>query len=263
MRGGTPKPAPRGRQSALPAVSPGVRAPGDEAIREALASLVRGGEAPRIGLVGNTGGGKTEIAKHIVAAYLAASPGPVLIIDAKAERRYDDLPGAIVRESVAHLGADWPAGARVIVIRPRIFEGADADPEAVAELQWRLAGRRWPSLVVNDELVPHAAHHGQWRRGAHFLPRAFVQGRSHGLAQLWGTTALQAVPIEAADQSSVIFALQTAGLGLRILDDRNYLVGVPSGTVEGLAGYPLPPEQRGEFLALRSGIPWDGCVYKF
>lgn len=197
-------------------------------------------------------------------AYLAASPGPVIVIDAKAERRYDDVaPGTIVRESVAHLGAGLPPDARVAIIRPRIFEGADADPEAVADLQWRLAGARWPSLVVNDELVPHAAHHGQWRRGSRMLPRAFIQGRTHGLAQLWGTTALQAVPIEAADQSSVIFVLQTAGLGLRILDDRNYLVGVPPGTVEALAGFDRPPEERGEFLALRSGVPWDGVVYKF
>lgn len=195
-------------------------------------------------------------------AYLSASPGPVIVVDAKAERRYDDVAPAIVRESVAHLGTDWPPGARLIIIRPRIFEGADADPEAVADAQWRLAGERWPSLVVNDELVPHAARHGQWRRGSHQLPRAFIQGRTHGLAQLWGTTALQSVPIEASDQS-VIFAFQTAGLALRILGERNYLVGVPPGTVEGLAGFDRPPGERGEFLALRSGVPWNGCVYKF
>jgi hypothetical protein len=247
----------------LSAVSPGHRAPGAAAVSAALASLARGGEAPRIGLVGNTGGGKTEIARHIVKAYLAASPGFVFVVDAKAERRYDDLPGAVVRESVSHLANDWPTGARLIIIRPRIFEGSDADPEAIAALQWRCAGRRWPSLAVNDELVPHAADYGQWRRGSKMLKRSFIQGRTHGLTQLWGTTALQAVPIEAADQSSVIFTLQTAGLGLRLLNERNYLVGVPPGTVERLAGFERPPAERGEFLALRSGVPWDGYVYKF
>jgi hypothetical protein len=228
-----------------------------------LQSLARGGEAPRIGLVGNTGGGKTEIAKHVVRGYVATSPGAALIIDAKAERRYDDLPGAVVRDSIAHLAADWPRGARIIILRPRIFEGSDADPEAVAAFQWRWAGRRWPSLVVNDELVPHAADYGQWRRGSRMLKRAFVQGRSHGLAQLWCTTNLQGAPTDAADQSSVIFVLQTAGAGLNLLHDRHYLIGVPDGLIPSLAGFPLPPEQRGEFLALRSGLPWNGKIYKF
>lgn len=263
VRSDSPVPAPRRPQHALSTLAPRGLTAGAAALSAALASVVRGGEAPRIGLVGNTGSGKTTAAREIVRAWLTHSPGLAVVVDAKAERRYDDLPGAVVRESLAHYADERPPpGARLLILRPSIFDGAEADPEAAAAFCWRLAGRRWPTLLVNDELVPHAAHHGQWRRGMTALPRAFIQGRVHGLSQLWGTTALQGVPVEAADQSSVILVFQTAGLGLRILGDRNYLVGVPPGTVEGLAGFDRPPDERGEFLALRSGVPWDGRIYR-
>lgn len=226
--------------------------------------MERAGEAPRIGLIGNTGGGKTTAARALAGAYLTIAPGPVIVVDNKAEGRYDDLPGARTYASPTAFAVNPPSqGERVWIFRPALFEGGEVDPEEVAAFQWRLAGRRWQSLVVNDELVPHAAHHGQWCRGARWLPRAFVQGRTHGLAQVWGTTALQAVPIDAADQSSELWVFKTAGVALRILDDRNYLIGVPDGTVEQLCGYPAPPEQRGDFVRLVSGVPWDGEIYRF
>lgn len=240
------------------------RAPGDAAVREAFSTLERGGEAPRIGLIGNTGSGKTVAARALAQAYLSVSPGPVIVVDNKAERRYDDLPGAVVYPSIASFAQTRPAhGNRVWVLRPSLFEGGEIDPEQVAEWQWKIAGRRTPSLVLNDELVPHAAKGGQWRTKTQWLQRAFVQGRSHGLAQIWGTTALQGVPLDASQQSHELWVFKTGGVALRILSERDYLIGVPPGTIEGLAGYPLPPAERGEFMRLVSGVPWNGVVYKF
>jgi hypothetical protein len=246
---------------ALSAVPPGRRAQGAEALRAALATLERGGEAPRIGLIGNTGSGKTVAAEELARGYLGTSPGALIVVDNKAEGRYDRLPGAQVFRSLAELR---PApGCRCWILKPSLFEGGEISPEEVAQFQWKLRGSRWPSMVLNDELVPHAAKGGQWRKGSTWLPRSFVQGRSHGLSQLWGTTLLHSVPIEAAEQSSELWVHKTAGLGLRLLAERNYTIGVPDGLVEGLAGYPLPPAERGEFVRLVSGVPWDGVVYKF
>jgi hypothetical protein len=263
VRKGEPQPpgtplAPARGQRRFPASA---RAPGAEAVRAAFAGLVRGGEAPRIGLAGNTGGGKTTAALALACEYLRASPGALIVVDNKAEGRYDGLPGARVYQSISQLATS--AQGRVWVLKPDVFAGQEISPEAVAEFQWKLRGHRMVSLVLNDELVPHAARAGQWRRGFEWLPKSFVQGRSHGLAQVWCTTMLQSVPIEAAEQSSELWTFKAAGLGLRLLDDRNYTVGVPPGTVENLAGYPLPPEQRGEFLRLVNGVQWDRRVYKF
>jgi hypothetical protein len=256
-------PAAQRQKRALPTVSQARRAPGDEAVRKALASLARGGEGTRIGLIGNTGSGKTVAAVALAQAYLAASPGALIVVDNKAERRFDHLPGATVFPSVAAFATSPPpSGSRVWIFRPSIFEGGEVSPEEVAAFQWRLAGRRWPSLAINDELVPHAARNGQWRKGFEWLPRAFVQGRSHKISEVWGTTALQDVPLASAGQSE-LWVWQTAGVALRLLRERDYLIGVPPGLVENLPGFNDAPELRGDFVSLRSGVPWDGCIYKF
>lgn len=237
------------------------RAAGAEAVSAALASLIHGGEAPRVGVIGNTGAGKTVATHALAEGYLRASPGALIVIDNKAEGRYDDLPGARIYESLSQL-AIAPQG-RCWILKPRVFAGHEIDPEEVAQFQWRLRGHRLPSCVLNDELVPHAAVCGQWKHPKGSLPKCFVQGRSHGLSQIWGTTALQDVPLQAAAQSSELWVFQTRGTGLRILRERDYLIGVPPGTVEAFAGYPLPAAERGEFARLVSGVPWDGVTYKF
>jgi hypothetical protein len=237
------------------------RAGGAQAVREALAGLQRDGEAPRIGLVGGTGSGKTVAAEAIARAYLSVSPGALIVVDNKAAGRFDRLPGAQVFESVS---AFRPApGSRVWIFKPRLWEGGEIDPREIAELQWKMVGRRVRSMVVNDELVPHAVNGGQWIGGQRSpVARAFIQGREHGLSQLWGTTALQDVPGNAADLSE-LWVFQSHGLAARILARRNFLIGAPPGLLEGLAGYPLPPAQRGEFVRLFSGRPWNRTIYKF
>src|SRR5579864_9021852 len=58
------------------------RRPGEEAAEAALAQLDFG-EAPQIGLLGDTGTGKTTAAQYLIRAYLRRSPGSVLIVDDK------------------------------------------------------------------------------------------------------------------------------------------------------------------------------------
>lgn len=257
-------PAGRSKTAPLSKVPKGRISPGAEACAAALETL-DWGEAPRIGLLGDTGSGKTRAAQEIGLAYLRRAPGLVVVIDAKGERRFDDLqvsPPPEVRLSPADYAArPVQQGCRVVIFRTGMM--GEVSPEEAAHFTAALAERRWGSLTINDEL-DQAAKAGQWKRGSVFLPRSFIRGRTQGLAQCWGTTSPHNVPLEAFDQSSVIWCHKMAGMGLRLLGDREYLNGFHSTTIiEELAGYPLPPEERGQFVKLERGRRWDGHIYKF
>jgi hypothetical protein len=256
-------PARQREKPPLPPVSKGRISPGVEACAAALETL-DWGEAPRIGLLGDTGGGKTRAAQEIALTYLKRAPGLVVVVDAKGERRFDDLPVKPPPE-VRLSPADYAArptqpGSRVVIFRTGMM--GEVSPEEIAHFTAALAERRWGSLTINDEL-DQAARGGQWKKGAVFLPRSFIRGRTQGIAQVWGTTSPHNVPLEAFDQSSEIWCFKMAGMGLRLLGEREYLNGIEPRTIEQLAGYPLPPEERGQFVRLQRGRAWDGRVYKF
>jgi hypothetical protein len=199
-----------------------------------------------------------------VLAYLRRAPGLVCIVDAKGERRFDDLPVSPPPE-VRISPADYAArpvqqGCRVVIFRASLM--GEVNPEEIAHFTAALAERRWGSLTLNDEF-DQAVRNGHWKKGTVFLPRAFIRGRSSGQAQVWCTTSPHNVPLEPFDQSSEIWQFKTAGLGLRLLRDREYLNGIDPKVIEQLAGYPLPPEDRGEFVRLQRGRPWDRRIYKF
>ena len=61
-----------------------------------------------------------------------------------------------------------------------------------------------------------------------------------------------------------VFALEAvAMLAAWLLRRRDYLGGDVERVIPALPGDDLPPEQRGEFVLLRRGRPWDGRIYKF
>lgn len=256
-------PEARGEEPPVSSASAHRRAPGSEAVREILAPLAFG-EAPRIGCLGDPGGGKTEAARAVALEYTRQATGLVVVLDAKGERRFDDLPldpPPIVRVSPADLaGRPGPPGTRVVVARAPLTE--DIDPEAWARFVVGLAEGRWGSLTIHDELAQASAG-ASWRRGSVFLPRTFVRGRSQGLGVLWCTTSPQDVPVVAFEVSDTILQFKTSGMAIDLLDRRKYLRGIEPETIEALAGYPLPPSERGEFVLLRRGQPWNGIVYKF
>lgn len=222
------------------------------------------GEAPRIGVLGDPGGGKTRALEAIATGYLGKSIGFVLVIDAKGERRFDRLPVSpppAVRTSPAHYAsAPPPPGTRVIVARAPLTE--ENDPEAWARFTVGMAGDRWPSLTVNDELA-QATRGMSFNKGTVMIPRAFVRGRTQGLAQAWGTTSPHDVPTVIYESTDEIWLFKSSGMALKLLRRRDYLRGIEDETIEGLSGYPLPPVERGEFVRLVRGRAWDGRIYKF
>lgn len=196
----------------------------------------------------------------VVAAYLRASPGAVLVVDDKELR--PRFPGQ-ERIDVNDLAARPPEkDPRVVVFRGNLRQAIEVDPETVAALAWRMAARGCAVLVVYDEL-DKATICGQWRRGVSRIPKSFGQGRAVGIASLWGTQSPQAVPLIAFEQSSCILCFRLAGQGLAKLQERDYLQGGVAQVIEKLPGDEVPPAQRGDFVLLRRGRPWDGVIYRF
>jgi energy-coupling factor transporter ATP-binding protein EcfA2 len=238
--------------------------PGSEAAAEVFAQLDHG-EAPDVGLLGDTGTGKTTAANELVQLYLRKSPGSVFILDDKELRaRFAGQERRDVKDLRDH--PIDPDGPRVIVFRGEPSRGVMADPEEVAELAWRRVARGRKTLLVIDELVAgreSLSKNSQWRKGIEFVPKSFTAGRAVGVANLWGAQSPQLVPVDPFEQSNAILCFRLAGMGLAKLKERDYLAGGADEVIPLLHGPPDPPASRGDFVLLRRGRPWDRKIYKF
>src|SRR6185437_7463890 len=258
MAGSAPNP------KLAPVVLAAAPRPGEEAIDEALAQLSYG-EAVLLGLVGDTGVGKTTLEIPLIERFKRLSPATVLVIDDKEVRsRFEGQERRDVEDLRKH-PIDYQLG-RVIIFRGDVTRGERVDVESVAELAWARAGRGRKTLIIVDELVAgreDLSKNTQWRKDVTWLPRAFTMGRAPGVGVVWGAQSPQLVPIDAFEQSSAIFCFRLAGVGLQSLKDRNYLLGGAGDVIPRLHGPPDPPDKRGDFVLLRRGQPWNGKIYKF
>lgn len=235
---------------------------GAVAARDALA-ILKFGEAPRVGVLGDSGTGKSFALKWLIAAYLEMQPrGVAIVVDDKPRGRF----AGQLRRDIADLRRrpPDPKGPRVIVLRGEPFAvDGDVDPETVAEFQWEQAQRKRPTVGVYDELGK-AADGGQWKVGNKSrIAWAFGKGRDADVASFWGDQETEGVPRQAFNQSSSLFVFRMRGNPLRLLKARGYLDGGVEDVIPRLHGEPLPPAQRGTFVHLRRSQPWDGVIYKF
>lgn len=240
--------------------------PGDEAAAEVFAQLDHG-ESPHVGLLGDTGAGKTTAARELVDLYLRKSAGSVFILDDKELRaRFDGEERRDVKDLRDHKIDPAAPNARVVIFRGDPTRGVMADPEEVAELAWRRVARARKTLLVIDELVAgrgELTKNAQWRKGIEYVPKTFTAGRAVGVASLWGAQTPQLVPIDPFEQSNAILCFRLAGMGLAKLKERDYLAGGADTVIPLLHGPPLPPAERGDFVLLRRGQPWNQKIYKF
>lgn len=237
--------------------------PAQEAVAAALAQLDFG-EAPLIGLCGDTGAGKTTLLPLLIDEYKRRSPGSIFIIDDKELRsRFVGQERRDV-EDLRKNPIDYQKG-NVVIFRGDVTKGERVDVEEVAEVAWVRAGRARKTLIVIDELVAgreELTKNTQWRKGVTWLPRSFTMGRAPGVGVLWGAQSPQLVPIDAFEQSSCILEFRLAGVGLQRLRERNYLLGGAGDVIPRLHGPPDPPAMRGDFVLLRRGQSWNGQIYK-
>lgn len=245
-----------GKGSPISAKSAGQVRTGNQACDVIFAPLASG-DGVRVGLVGDTGCGKSYAAHAIAEEYLRRSRGVLAVADSKADGGW---PGD-VRASVDDLRMR-PPGSRQIVFTPNLNAGELLDLETVAQWQWALAARGTRNCVVYDELSD-ACDDGEWLDGVRMLPRAFTHGRSRGISVVWGAQFAQLVPRQAWECSSVICCWRQYGNALAILKRRGYADDAAERAIASLPGDDVPKAQRGRFVVLRRGRPWDGFFYRF
>jgi hypothetical protein len=217
------------------------------------------GEAPRIGCVGDTGTGKSRAMRALMAGWLARNPGVVLALDKGGSSGFEGQRR--ISLSDLRLQPMCPS-PRAVVFTGDLSAGIDPEPEEVAGFAWKLRATRTGALVVVDELK-WCAKNGFWRRGIRWLPQTCSEGRKHDVGILWGSQSPQDAPREAIEEAGVLVVFRLAGLGVRCLRDRDYLEGMPDGTLEALPGEESPPDKRGRCVILRRGRPWDGRFHRF
>jgi Helicase HerA, central domain len=245
----------------------GAMRPGDEAAADVLAQLDYG-EAPHVGLLGDTGTGKTTAMQYLIALYLKKSPGSVFIVDDKELRaRFAGQERRDVADLRARPIDPEAPNSRVIVFRGDPAKGQMVDVEEVCALAWARVAHGRKTLIVLDELIAGREEvlckNTQWRKGITNTPRVFTAGRVVGIGTIWGAQSPQDVPKDPFEQSAAILTFRLAGLGLDRLRERNYLSGGAGDAIERLHGPPDPPAMRGDFAQLRRGRPWNGKIYKF
>lgn len=243
-----------GQADLLP-FAPGAVVSGDRAVALCWQCLETR-EGGRVGLLGDPGCGKTTAAKRLARAYLERSRGLVLVADSKGEAGW---PGEYRRDP-RHL-VDEPNAGRELVFSPDAF-GEPLSLEAVARFQWALAARRCASLCVYDE-IGDGARDGDWEEGATALPRVFTHGRRVGISAIWGAQFAQMVPRAAYECSSYLLVFRQAGNALGVLRRRGYTDELVEEVIRSLPGDDVAPKDRGHFVLLRRGRPWDGRVYRF
>lgn len=241
---------------------------GDEAATEILAQLDYG-EACFVGLVGDTGTGKTTALDRLIALHMRKSPASVFIVDDKELRaRFKGNERRDVADLRAHpIDPEGPDDARILIFRGEPTRGVLADPEEVAALAWARVARGRRTLIVVDELIAgreeSLSKNTQWRKGIEYLPKTFAAGRAVGISAFWGAQSPQDVPVVIFEQSNAIVCFRLAGMGLNRLRERNYLEGGAEEVIPRLHGPPDPPASRGDFVLLRRGRPWDRKIYRF
>lgn len=257
VRKASPEPIGKRPTPSAPSKPAGVL-PGSAALDVVLYSL-KFGEAPRIGIVGDTGTGKSVAMRAICAEYLRRSVGIVFACDKAGASGFDGQRRTTVDDLRLHPMEREP---RAVVFTGDVFEGLDPNPEQVAQFCWQLAARRVPTLQAVDELK-WAAKNGWWHKRVKWLPQSCSEGRKHGVGIVWASQVPQDAPREAFDQAGVIVTYRLAGLPLDRLEERNYLNGIERSTIEQLPGDDSPPGERGRCVILRRGRPWDGKFCRF
>lgn len=232
------------------------------AAQQALTSI-RYGEGPRVGVIGDTRCGKSEVMKWMIGLYLKSCRGIVLIADDKYPDRAQYA--GHLRRDIADLESRPPEGEpRVVVLRGDPSKGARGglDLESIARKQWDMARHKRESVAVYDEL-DRACNGGQWLQQPSDIGWTFGKGGGGGIGAFWGLQETESAPREPFNCSTHIIVVRCVGNPVRLLKARGYCEGGADRVIPRLPGDELPPAQRGYFLLLARGRPWDGHVYRF
>lgn len=223
-------------------------------------------EGFRCAVIGDSGTGKTHLSRVVVAAYLDRCDGLAVVADTDDS---NDYPGEARATVLSLRRSPLSEDCRCVVITGNGYDDQPADAEACAQLVKDLGrqtvpgtNRRLPALLVVDELTQRACREGQWQKGVVVIPWLAREGRRYGRSLLLQTQSPQDCARAAIEQAQIVCAFRLAGLGARCLWDRGYLDKESEAALLALPGPESDPGERGGFLCLRRGRPWDGKVYR-
>jgi hypothetical protein len=256
------------------------------ALADQLFAPLRKGEGVRIGLVGDSGCGKTWAARLLLAEWCRRVPnGFALVHDDTGPLQFRGQVRRFVTDIAKQPLAPEP---RIVIFRGDERVRSGVNPSSLAEYAWRCAYRSppVPMLLLLDELG-RAAYAGHWshqpncpkRKGrgpggmSSFnereaectcpLPAIFSWGRRSCVSVIWTTQSPQNAPREAFEQSSALVCVHMGGRGLRYLRDLDYLDG---GAEPAIARQPGTREVAAgavpAYVMLERGSAWDGKEYR-
>jgi len=217
-----------------------------------LISSLEKNEGYRIGILGESGAGKTSAIKHFLAIPF---DGVTLIHDEKAGNPQFD--GYTVQ--YANI-ASVPDNVDTVVFRGDPYNRTTVEVNSVALLALKLARLRIPVRLVIDEL-DRAVTDGGRALNSPAVRECITQGRAMKLCVLWSTQLPQRAPVEMLDNASAIVLGRCGPRAVNYLDQRCFFTDDETASIKGLKTHYEDNRTVGELVVHRNGKPWDGRVY--
>lgn len=247
--------APRAESPSLPATAP-KRHFGDESLTSAIPDLIRSlekHEGYRIGVLGESGAGKTSAIKLFLAQPF---DGITLIHDEKAgPPQFEGF--RVERASLSGV----PNEAHTVVFRGDPFKSTRVDVDSVAKLALKLARYKVPVRLVIDEL-DRAVSPGGKALTSEAVRECITQGRAMGLCVLWSTQLPQRAPVEMLDNASALVIGRCGPRAANYLEERCYMTNDVVSAIMNLRAHYEDNRTVGELCVWRNGKKWNGVVYE-
>lgn len=233
---------------------------GVKAVIEACQSAASKGEGYRVGVIGESGGGKTSLLR----ALLDAMPfdGLTLIHDEKPGKatQYAGLRSPYVQTDRVGLGHLHRRDVGTVIFRGDPMRGTVTTAHDVALLAVELGRKQVPVRLVIDEL-DSATTDGGMRLASTAVRFCLTQGRAVNISVLCSTQLPVRMPSEVIDNLTVLVATRCGPRSLQYLRNRAFF---DDAVVEALGRLRAHYEDGapGELVVLRAGRDWDGRVLR-
>lgn len=230
-----------------------------EEIPHLLSTIESKQEGYRVGVIGETGCGKTSALKILLSRRWN---GITLIHDEKPARvgQFHDLKVKHATTDICSLNHLRGIDANTVVFRGDPMKRTSVPVDAVAELAIQMAQMGIPVRLVIDEL-DRAVSDGGKVLASQSVRFCITQGRALGLSVLWSTQMPMRTPAELLDNSSVLIMGRMGPKSANYLTDRQHFGMSLTEQIQHLKGHYEFNDGPGELVIYQNGKKWDNRVY--